>query len=110
MSWPKAFPNPDHILGRPLTPADPQWRSVNGKPGIYIHDDAPGVDVEIILHQCVDCGHERQTMFSLSASHGKATAEDRLAHSTCPDCLKPLAAITLAQSNLGKDPHRPRPR
>lgn len=104
--WPKNFPNPDFFgsTGRPLLPTDPQWRPVAGKSGIYIHDDVPTQEVEIILFQCPVCEHEQQTMHSVSVLHGLATAIGRKDHSTCPNCPneQKLKPINLEQSKLGK--------
>jgi len=95
MAWPKAFPNADHLKA-----ADPQWRSIPGRPGIYTHDDNPAQEVEIILYQCPECGEERQTMHSVSPAFGIASQAARQEHSTCLSGHQ-MVPITLAESNLG---------
>src|SRR5229473_161921 len=106
MPWPKTFPNPEWKKA-----SDPQWRPVKGRPNIYIHDDVPTQEVEVLLLQCSQCGHEQQTMHSIGPTKAAAAAgivhlptsdEARRIHSTCPGCEQQLVAITLEQSKKDK--------
>jgi hypothetical protein len=110
MSWPKNFPNADHHNGQPLQPDHPQWRPVPGRPGVYIHDDVPTQEVEIIIYQCLICQHEQQTVFSLGSTttalaagiiHEIASVEARTYHSTCP-MGHSMNKVSLEQSKHGR--------
>jgi hypothetical protein len=88
-----SFPNPDW-----MTPYDPQWRPVTNKPGLYVHDDAPCCEVEIVLQTCKDHPDDQVlTMHRVrckakTKGHEPATDKARKEHATHA-CGKKMTVI-----------------
>lgn len=91
-------PNPNYIS------ADhPQWRPVPGKPGIWVHDDQPDQEVEIIHYECQSCTKANGNPIDSIVYHGvthdpergfhAATDEERGQHATCRHCEQELTRI-----------------
>jgi hypothetical protein len=86
-----AFPNPDHVKSE-----DPQWRPVASKPDVWVHDDKPDQEVEIIAYECGSCRDAAGQPVRRLTYHGvthdpdrgyhAATPEEREEHATCHGC------------------------